>query len=177
MNTLKGEHIYLRALEPSDLDFLYQLENDETAWEVSNTYTPYSKYVLKQYLDNAHRDIFEVKQLRLVICVAETNSAIGFIDLFDFDPKHRRVGVGIIIFSEKDRQKGYASEALSVLGSYAFTHLGVHQVYANITRDNTASIQLFEKLGYRRSGEKKDWIYAAGTYKDELLYQYLNEEI
>jgi len=152
------------------------LENDETTWEVSNTSTPYSKYVLKKYLDNAHRDIYEVKQLRLVVCVAETDAAVGFIDIFDFDPKHRRVGVGIIIFAKRDRQKGYASEALNVLRSYALAHLGVHQVYANITRDNNASIQLFEKLGFKLSGEKKDWIHAAGTYKDELFYQYLNEE-
>ena len=176
MNTLKGEHIYLRALEPSDLDFLYKLENDETTWEVSNTFAPYSKYVLKQYLDNAHLDIFEVKQLRLVVCVAETDSAVGFVDLFEFDPKHRRVGVGIIIFARKDRQKGYASEALKLLLSYVFANLGVHQVFANITRDNEASIRLFEKLGFQLSGEKKDWIYVAGNYKDELFYQCLNEE-
>ena len=50
MVTLKGEHIYLRALEPSDLDFLYDIENDEKIWEISNTQTPYSKYLLKQYL-------------------------------------------------------------------------------------------------------------------------------
>ncbi|MEM7186596.1 MAG: GNAT family N-acetyltransferase [Bacteroidota bacterium] len=176
MNTLRGTQIYLRALEPSDLDDLYQLENDESTWEVSNTSTPYSKYVLKQYLNNAHRDIYEVKQLRLVVCVAETNLAVGFVDLFDFEPKHKRVGVGIVIFSEKDRQKGYASEAIRLLGAYAATHLGVHQIYANITRDNTASIQLFENLGYRLAGEKKDWIFAAGGYKDELLYQYFHEE-
>ncbi|HAV55970.1 MAG TPA: GNAT family N-acetyltransferase, partial [Aequorivita sp.] len=46
MKTLKGEHIFLRALELSDLDFLYILENDESLWEVSNTTTPYSKYIL-----------------------------------------------------------------------------------------------------------------------------------
>ena len=146
MNTLRGKHIYLRALELSDLDYLYRLENEESAWEVSNTSSPYSKFVLKQYLENSHRDVYEVKQLRLVVCVSETNTAVGFIDLYDFDPKHRRVGVGIIIFSEKDRQKGFASEALTLLGAYTFTHLGVHQVYANITRDNTASLQLFEKM-------------------------------
>lgn len=176
MTTLKGKDVYLRALEPTDLDFLYQLENDETVWEVSNTATPYSKYVLKQYLENALRDIYEVKQLRMVICTTENNNAIGFIDLFDFEPKHQRIGVGIVIFSEKDRQKGYASQSLQLLMDYTFTHLGVHQLYAHITEDNTASIELFEKLGYTKQGVKKDWIRAAGTYKNELFYQYFNEE-
>ena len=48
--TLKGQNIHLRALEPEDLDFLYEIENNESIWEVSNTQTPYSKWVLKNYL-------------------------------------------------------------------------------------------------------------------------------
>ena len=71
--TLKGQNIHLRALEPEDLDFLYEIENNESIWEVSNTQTPYSKWVLKQYLENAHQDIYEAKQLRLVIVLSETN--------------------------------------------------------------------------------------------------------
>jgi len=176
MNTLKGHDIYLRALEPTDLEFLYKLENDEAVWEMSNTVSPYSKFVLKQYLENAHRDIYDVKQLRLVICNAETKTTIGFIDLFDFEPKHRRVGVGIIIFSEKDRQKGFAFQSLELLTQYAFTHLGVHQLYANITEDNSSSIQLFEKFGFIKGGIKRDWIHGAENYKNELFYQYFNEE-
>jgi diamine N-acetyltransferase len=171
MNTLIGKEIKLRALEPDDLDFLYQLENDESVWEVSNTSTPYSKFVLKQYLDNAHRDIYEVKQLRLVICKLKEQSAIGFIDLFDFDPKNRRIGVGIVISSEIEREKGFAFEALNLVEKYAFKHLNVHQVFCNITEDNAPSIRLFEKAGYRKAGVKKDWIYQEGKLKDELLYQ------
>ena len=105
MKTLRGEHIFLRALELSDLDFLYKLENDESLWEVSNTTTPYSKYILKLYLENSHRDIYDVKQLRLVICKNDDETAVGFIDLFDFDPKHSRVGVGIVIFFRRGKKK------------------------------------------------------------------------
>ncbi|KAA3620564.1 MAG: N-acetyltransferase [Flavobacterium sp.] len=175
MKTLQGDAVFLRALEPSDLDFLYKLENDESVWEVSNTSTPYSKYVLKQYLDNAHRDIYEVKQLRLVICTSSDRRTIGFVDLFDFEPRHRRVGVGIVIFSETDRKQGFASEALQLLANYAFIHLKVHQLYANISDDNSVSIQLFETLGYKLLGTKKDWITAARGFKSELLYQLIHE--
>jgi len=175
MITLKGENISLRALEPSDLDFLYELENDEVVWEVSNTTTPYSKFILKQYLDNAHRDIFDVKQLRLVITLASEKKAIGFIDLFDFEPKHRRVGVGIIIFSEKDRGKGYALQTLNLIGSYAFTHLNVHQLYANIAEDNKRSIELFQKAGFEKAGVKKDWIFSEGRFKNEWLFQLIKK--
>jgi len=174
MKTLTGKSIVLRALEPTDLDFLYQMENDESVWEVSNTSTPYSQLILKQYLENSHKDIFEVKQLRLVICPSENQKAIGCIDLFDFDPKNRRVGVGILISSTENKQKGYAFEALQLLTNYAFTHLNVHQVYANIPEDNLPSIKLFEKLGFLKSGTKLDWIYSKGSFKNELHYQLIN---
>lgn len=174
MLALKGKDIQLRALEPSDLDFLYALENDESVWEVSNTTTPYSRAILKDYLDNAHRDIYEVKQLRLVITISEALRQIGFIDLFDFDPRHHRLGVGIILFSEADRGKGYAADALGLIHEYAVKHLQVHQLYANITADNARSIQLFEKAGFTRSGVKKDWVFSEGKYKDEYFYQLIS---
>lgn len=173
MNSLEGKEIKLRALEPSDLEFLYELENDESLWEVSNTTTPYSKFVLKQYLKNAHRDIYEVKQLRLVICKKGVERPLGFVDLFDFDPKHNKVGIGIVIFKSENRGKGYAAQSLQLLCNYAFTHLRMHQVYANITEGNEQSIQLFEKLGFIQTGVKKDWIFSEGTYKNEYLYQLL----
>lgn len=90
MKTLQGKLVYLRALEPEDLQFIYALENDVTLWEVSHTQTPYSRFLIHQYLENAHQDIYEAKQLRLVICEQETQKAIGLIDLFDFDPKNER---------------------------------------------------------------------------------------
>jgi diamine N-acetyltransferase len=171
MQTLQGDLICLRALEPTDLDLLYQLENDEQVWEVSNTTKPFSKFVLKQYLDNSYRDIYEVKQLRLVIFSAQDDKTFGFIDLFDFEPKHQRVGVGIVIFNAQDRGKGYAAEALKLLENYVSVHLKVHQLYANISVDNERSIILFEKAGYKKSGEKKDWIISKNGFKDELFFQ------
>lgn len=175
MQTLIGEKVFLRALEPEDLEFLYLLENEESIWEVSNTMNPYSKYILKQYLENSHRDIFEVKQLRLVICNVEDKNPLGFIDLFDFDPKNKRAGVGIIIFNESDRKKGYAKEAIELSCRYAFQHLDLHQLYAGITENNVSSVNLFEKIGFERSGIKKDWIFSEGKYKNEYFYQLTNK--
>ncbi len=169
--TLKGKSIFLRALEPSDIDFLYQLENEENLWEVSNTITPFSRFILEQYLENSHRDIFDIRQLRLVICNSIDEKAVGFIDLFDFDPKNRKVGIGIAIFSDTDKRKGYASEALSLTCDYAFKKLNIHQVFAGITPDNIASIRLFESLGFIKAGEKKDWIFSNGVFKNESVYQ------
>jgi len=142
--------------------------------EVSSTQVPFSKFILKKYLENSHLDIYETKQLRLVITSQETKQTLGFIDLFDFDPSHRRAGVGIVIASSQMRNKGYAQESLKLLTHYAFTHLKVHQLYANIPEDNLESIKLFEKANFIQVGKKVDWLLVDGNYKNELLYQLIN---
>lgn len=174
LQTLKGKHINLRALEPTDLTFLYQIENDTSFWEVSNTQKPFSKFLLHQYLKNAQQDIYEAKQLRLLIEENESKNSVGMIDLFDFEPKHKRVGVGILV-SPQFENKGYATEALKLLIEYTKNYLDTHQLYANITEENRKSIQLFTKLGFQKVGVKKDWIYTNGTFKNELLYQLIND--
>ena len=173
MITLKGKHIYLRALEPEDLEFIHVVENDETIWEISNTQTPYSKFLIKQYLENAHKDIFEIKQLRLVVS-SNKNESLGLIDIFDFDFKNQRAGIGILIKEPKDRVKGYGKEALELLINYCFTHLGLHQLYCNIFEHNEASIKLFSNQGFKKIGLKKDWNYVNGSYKNEYLFQLIN---
>ncbi|MDO1511279.1 GNAT family N-acetyltransferase [Maribacter confluentis] len=173
MVTLKGNIVYLRALEQKDLNFLYELENNTLVWEISGTVTPYSKDVLQLYLDNAHRDIYDVKQLRLVISNLE-HKTIGLIDLFDFDPNHKRAGLGIVIHDEALRNKGVGAEAISLLCNYVFQVLGLRQVYANILEDNMASMHLFQKLGFIPVGVKKDWVRVGSTYKNEILLQKLN---
>ena len=174
MATLKGKTVYLRALDPEDLEFLFQIENYESFWEISHTQTPFSKYVLKQYLENAHLDIFEAKQLRLMIVNANSHEKIGLIDLFDFNPQHKRAGVGILI-TPNYQKNGFATEALSILIDYSFTHLNLHQLYANITSDNLKSIKLFESKNFKVVGVKQDWILSQGKFKDEILYQLIND--
>jgi diamine N-acetyltransferase len=173
MVTLKGNQIYLRALEHKDLDFLFELENNTDVWEVSGTITPYSKNVLQLYLDNAHRDLFDVKQLRLVICDLN-EKAVGLIDVFDFEPNHKRAGVGIIILNKEQRNKGFGGEAVLILCNYLFKVLGLRQIYANILEENVASLHLFKKLGFVEIGVKEDWIRVKNTFKNEILLQKIN---
>ncbi|KIX19699.1 acetyltransferase [Flavobacterium sp. 316] len=176
MVTLKGNTIHLRALEPEDLEFVYVIENDESIWEISNTQVPYSRFLIRQYLENAHQDIYEAKQLRLVVCLNDTTSAIGLIDLFDFDPKNNRAGIGILIQNIENRSKGIGTEALALLIDYSFKQLQLHQLYANIGIENEHSLQLFSKFGFEKIGIKKDWNKVNGIYHDELIFQLINNQ-
>lgn len=169
-NQLKYGKISLRPLEPEDIDLLYHWENNSEIWEVSNTKTPFSKHILAQYILESVKDIYETKQLRLIIQNIDLNP-VGAIDLFDFEPYHLRAGVGILIHNNSDKNKGYASDALKALSKYTFEILGLKQLYANITTDNTNSIKLFENLGFVKVGIKKNWLKTASGWKDEILFQ------
>lgn len=176
MVTLQGNNIHLRALEPEDLEFVYAIENDENIWEVSNTITHYSKFLIRQYLENAHQDIYEAKQLRLVICKKENSEAIGLIDLFDFDAKNKRAGIGIIIQNEIDRNNGFGKEALSLVINYVFEQLQLHQLYANIGTENKASESLFTTFGFEKIGVKKDWNFTNNQFYDEAVFQLIKNK-
>lgn len=165
---LKDNDMILRAIEPMDLEWLYQLENDTSLWKVSDTHKPFSRDVLVRYLENAHQDIYTAKQLRLVI--EWSAQAIGLIDLFDFDPKHKRASLGIVV-KEAFRKKGMAKRALALIINYAKDILDCHQLVATMTEDNEESIRLFESAGFKRTGVREDWIFEKGLYKSEYFYQ------
>ena len=169
MNTLKGKNIFLRALESEDINYLFSIENNEKYWSISDSQIPFSRYLLNRYLKTSNMDIYEAKQLRLVITNFQ-NITIGLIDLFDIDFKNNRAGVAIII-NEKMRSKGFAKEALELLIQYSKTHLSLHQLYCNILEDNSHSINLFKSVEFKQVGLKKDWIKFDGKYKNELLLQ------
>ena len=168
MFNLSIMNLKLRALEPNDLELVYEVENDKSLWVYSNTSSPFSRHTLKKFIENSHLDIIEHKQLRLVI--ADDEQSYGFIDLYDYDFINRRVGVGIIIF-KKYRSKGIGLSSLQLTENYLLEHVPIHQVYANISSKNKESISLFEKSGFVNIGLKKDWIFYNNKFNDELLFQ------
>jgi len=186
MAILEGEKVLLRAMEPYDLDNLYMWENDPENWFVSQTRAPYSKHVLSQFIDESHKDIYEIRQMRLMITLknsGETNPknpgvnerlTIGAIDLFDFDPYHRRAGIGILVARKEVRRQGIASEALALLIDYSFRVLGLHQLYCNVAQGNEASCNLFIKSGFQITGEKRDWLKGDRKWTNEYLLQLVN---
>lgn len=169
-NQLTYGNITLRPLEPDDIELLYQWENNIEIWNVSNTRTPFSKYILAEYIKESAKDIYETKQLRLII-QNENSIPVGALDLFDFDPYHMRAGIGILIHSTGNRNNGYGSDALNAIFGYAKEVLGIKQLYANIAHKNDVSIHLFEKAGFIETGIKKSWLKTSTGWEDEVFMQ------
>lgn len=174
---MNGTKVGLRALEPEDIDILYNWENNRSIWHLSNTITPLSRFTLEQYVLSAGQDIYSTRQMRMMVdlIVPENGvKTIGSIDLFEFEPAHLRAGVGILIL-EGFRGKGYASEALGLLINYAFETLQLHQLFTNISADNTDSIRLFESKGFQYIGTKKEWNRVRNKWQDECMFQLIHQ--
>lgn len=176
MNLLESEVVRLRALEPEDVDLLYKWENDTNVWKVSNTVAPFSRYILRQFIDNQKYDVFETRQLRLMIEEKEEDRPVGAIDLFEIDPYNRRAGIGVLIYDKKDKGQGYASSALQLLIRYSFMVLQLNQLYANIHCDNIDSVNLFRSKGFLTVGVKREWIKTTSGWMDEYLMQIINSK-
>lgn len=169
---LLGEQVYLRAVEPKDLDVMYDMENDPAMWDISSFTVPYSRHVLLEYIKNNQCDIFSDKQIRLMVARRSDNLVVGTIDVTDFVPLHRRGAVGIAIH-QNYRGQGYASEALKLLCEYAFNFLNLNQLYAHVACDNLASLSLFFSAGFEQCGFLKEWLFLEHKSKDVVLLQRL----
>ncbi len=171
-----GEKIFLRAVEMEDIDTLYHYENDAAIWHLSDTVMPFSRFTIEQYVINATtQDIYSLKQLRLVICEKETKNIVGLIDLYDFNPTHRRAGVAIMI-AVPYRQKTYATEALQLMKSYAFSTLQLHQLYCSILEDNKISMKLFLRAGFVETAIRKSWNCKDNEWLDEYFLQLISKK-
>lgn len=166
-----NEIVRLRALEPSDLELLYLWENDSEVWRVSETIAPISRDSLAKLISDQVYDIYASRQMRLMIDV--DNVSVGCVDLFNFEPLHRRFGLGILIYASENRRKGYASRVIEQVKEYARNTLDLKQIWVNIDEDNHASIALFESCGFTLSARRKEWINLGGKFIDELEYQYI----
>ena len=169
---LTNRHIALRALEPTDLDLLYEWENDVALWSVSDTIAPYSRQMLWQYLENYTGDIYQSRELRLMAVDASSGEAMGTVDLFNFHPLNNRAELGLYL-SASYRGKGLGEELLDAVCSYCRDHIGLRQIYVYITVDNEPCLRLFDNYGFTRAGTLKDWVKRGSTYTDVVLFQLL----
>jgi len=170
----ENETILLRAIEPEDLDRLYAWENNSQLWDVGNTRNPFSRFVLRQYIVDSDKDIYENKQLRLMIVCKATGETVGTVDLFDFDLHNSRIALGLFV-DAAFQGKGYAKASLRLVEEYVFNYLKINQLYCHIAQTNTASMHMFEQEQYEKTGLLKDWIKTANGFQNIIVFQQFRE--
>ena len=164
----KGERLYLRAVEPEDIDLMYRVENDTQLWSCGNATVPYSRFALKNYIAESTCDIYADGRLRLTV-MTNDGEAVGFIDLQNFDAMHRRAEVGVVILPEWQGM-GYGSEAVELLAGYATRRLHLHVLYAIVSVENHNALKLFTQTKFKPSGTLTEWLYrGVSDYSDACL--------
>ena len=167
---ISNDIVTLRSLEPTDLEALYKWENDCWLWTVSNIMTPSPKSYLWQYLQNYDSDIYNTRQLRLMITLTETGELAGTVDLTNFDPFNNRAELGIMV-DKAHEGKGIGDEALKLTIGYVRDYLGLFQLYALVPVSNTACATLLKKHNFTTAGLLKKWINHGAEVHDVELMQ------
>lgn len=175
MTYLKNERIQLRAIEMSDAETLHRWENDTSSWASSMTIQPLSSELIRSYITDSAHSIITKGELMLIIIERSSGSPVGYLQLLGYDALSRRTGLGLYL-SPEHRGRGYATEALGLVKSYAFDCLGLRMLYADILASNEACWRIFERLGYQHTATLPEWHYAEGKWHDLRYYQLWNQQ-
>jgi diamine N-acetyltransferase len=161
------KNVTLRMPKLLDLDQLLLWENNLKNSLFSDNPIFYTKEQIEEFL-TSDQDIFLNLQMRFMI--DSSGSAVGCIDLFEYDMVNSRAGVGVFI-DEKFRNKGFATKALSILKSICIKDYFISNLYANILCTNKPSIKLFKSAGFNKNGVKENWIRTENSMLDVWFFQ------
>ncbi len=171
MNISDGT-IYLRAVEPRDIDTLFRHENAPEQPESTLTMAPVSRLQIQKYVENYSAEPTNDGSLRMMIDLVSSGETIGSVDIYDYNPRDRRAYLSVFV-EARFRKCGYATRALHLLCTYCADILGLHQLAAEVSVENQASLKLFEKTGFRTCGRLRSWLRVGRTYSDVLVFQRL----
>lgn len=147
---LHGEKVRLRLALPSDALLVLHWENDPQFWPITEQAGPFE---IEQIEASLHRSgsLEEHGQARWIIFNKELEP-LGLLDLFNFDAKDKKVGIGVLIGNGRHRGKGYASDAIRTLLQRLRQLKQIKTVDCMIHVDNLNSINLFTHLGFEITG-------------------------
>lgn len=109
------------------------------------------------------------------VVLRERGEFVGMVNYHQRQAWNRRLAVGWIIARPWWRQ-GLAAEATGALLGHCFTALGAHRIEAHIEPGNAASLRLAARLGFRREGVMRDWLFVADQPRDMVLHALLRPE-
>ena len=73
--------------------------------------------------------------------------------------------------------RGVAPMAVSMATDYCFQGLGLHRMEINIRPENTKSLRVVEKLGFRDEGLRRDFLHIGGRWTDHRSFAITAPEV
>ncbi len=167
---LSGWKVWLRPIEPRDLDRLWQLRRDrELGLLVGNLDVPTLEQWRRIYSRNPWEHGGDPNDLAsFVIALPPDDLAIGMIGLRWSALPHHAAELSMWL-GKPYWNKGYGTDAIRTLLDYAFRELGLHKVFLRVLVTNARAIRCYEKCGFKREGLHRQELYVNGEWHD-LLY-------
>lgn len=109
------------------------------------------------------------KQDEIIWVIEQDGKGVGIISLVHIDLKNKKSEWGRFVLSDEVKGQGLGVLVLYGLINYAFESLGLNKLYCEALKENQIAVNLYNKLGFEKEGEFKDWIYKNGKFMDIIF--------
>jgi RimJ/RimL family protein N-acetyltransferase len=166
---LEGDAVDLYTPEEAHVEFLHRAINDRRVWTTLAQSRPHNRQQERAFAER----VAEGDDVQLVVRAGD--DPVGVVGLTGIDRQHGHAVLGYWIAPEH-WNRGYATDAATLLVGYGFDHLRLHRVEADVYEHNPASARVLEMAGFGREGVLRDRHYADGDYRDVYRYAVLEDE-
>lgn len=172
---LRGERLYLRPVEASDMERGQRWINDPgTRCFLSRNWPVDAE---SQHAWHASRDRAKLRtDITFALVLTKDDTHIGNIGLHAIDWVNRSATTGLLIGEEEHRGKGYGYEAKELLLDYAFNTLNLHRINSTVLSHNPRSVACLKKSGYKEEGRRRQAYFRNGEWIDEIVLGLLASE-
>jgi len=173
--SLETKRMRLRWLTDADVDALYRIFSHPQVVRYWGAPALADRTAATALLAEIQENFQKRTSMKWGVAELETDQVIGTVTLFNlnFDNKRAEIGYGL---DYNYWRKGYVTEALDALLSYAFDVLELHRLEADVDPRNEGSIRTLEKMGFQREGLMRERWQVNGEIQDALFYGLLRPE-
>ena len=169
---LIGARVFLRLPTRSDRAEFIALNRASTRFHSGLVSPPTTPEQFATFLQRSNRE----DSVCLFICLAATGAIIGTINLSQiFRGGFQNAYLGYYVGAQYAGQ-GYMTEALQLTLRYAFDHLKLHRLEANVQPGNLASIALVKRAGFVQEGYSQRYLKVCGRWRDHERWAILAED-
>lgn len=172
---LEGEKIYLIPIEEEHCDVYYSLLKNTSLenYKMTGTKTMFTKTSLKSYIEDI---VSDRSRIDCFIVDRDNDEIVGEVVLNDIDWKNRMGCIRIAIFKDSDYNKGFGTEAMLLLIKYGFGMYNLNRIELEVYAFNERAIHLYEKIGFKREGILREYLYFDNEYHDAVTMSILKKE-
>lgn len=172
---LETKRLILRKIVEDDAGEILECFSDEEVLRYYGQEALESINQVKGIIKNFSKGYEEKRLIKWGIQLKGKEKLIGTIGFQEWSPGHKKANVSYALFPEY-WNKGYATEAVHEAISYGFHELQYNRIGAIVFTQNSGSIALLSKVGFKKEGTLREYLYQNNIPFDTYVYSLLREE-